>query len=344
MNLLETPLVHLAQGGETSFSWLLPAAATNAQHVDWLFYFILAVCTFFFVLIFGLQLLYCFKYKRKSEHEDFGEGATHNTPLEITWSVLPLFIALYMFYWGMVEAQALATVPANAHNIDVTAQKWSWTFRYPGGLEHNELHTWQGQPVRLTMRSQDVLHSFYVPEFRTKKDIIPGRYSEVWIQPEPPEGTEYPAKYRVFCTEYCGQDHWNMKSWAVVHKTEDDFREWLKQAGVRPEGMTKEAYGKQLWEGRGGCKSCHAIEEGAPRGTGPSWYDLSIMLRDGASRPILGGEAKTVDANYLRAAILQPSSEIAANYPAGGMPVKKLSDDDVDSLIAFIRSLAPAKN
>lgn len=346
MNLLAnwTAMANLAEAKrETHYSWLLPAASTNADHVDWLFYFIMGVCIFFFVLIFALQVWYCVKYRRKSEHDDFGQGATHNTPLEVTWSVLPLFIVLYMFYWGMVEANALATTPANAYNVDVTAVKWSWSFRYPGGLEHNELHMWKDQPVRLTMRSQDVLHSFFVPEFRTKKDIVPGRYSEIWVQSRPPEGTvpaDYPLKYRLFCTEYCGKDHWNMKSWLVVHETEEDFREWLKLAGVRPDNMSKEQYGEQLWSGRGGCKSCHAVEEDAAPGTGPNWYETSVALNNGGMRKIVGSEDVPVDANYLRTAILQPGVELHANYPSGGMPYKKLSDDDIDSLIAYIRSLA----
>ena len=190
--------------------WMPPPVSTVAGHVDWLFYFILGVSTFFFLLIVALMVLFVVRYRRRE-----GQGAevspSHNTALEVIWTVIPIVVVIVIFIFGFKGFLDMATPPANAYEIQVEAQKWSWSFTYPSGYVDSNLHVPVNRPVKLVMRSADVIHSLYVPAFRIKRDVVPGRYATAWF-----EATE-PGEYDLFCAEYCGTSHSDMLAHVVVH-------------------------------------------------------------------------------------------------------------------------------
>ncbi|MCX7895356.1 MAG: cytochrome c oxidase subunit II, partial [Thermoanaerobaculum sp.] len=188
-------------------SWLLVAergfmlpvqASSVAPAVDALFKFIFWVSAFFFLLIVGLMLFFVVRFRRRPGYQKPTEAPSHNTFLEITWSVIPLVLVMIMGFWGFKVFLDLNTPPANAYEVQVTGQKWKWLFTYPNGHVDETLHVPVDQPVRLVMTSEDVIHSFFVPAFRVKRDVVPGRYTKLWFR-----ATKV-GTYPVFCAEYCG--------------------------------------------------------------------------------------------------------------------------------------------
>ncbi len=342
-NLLQAPPVDLQDippgVRETSFSWLPPQMTTTAHIVDSPFWFVFWVCVFFFVLIVGLMMYFVIKYRRRDESEPPGEGATHNTPLEVAWTVIPLLLAVVMFYWGLDGYVALATPPSNCYEVNVTTQKWSWNFRYEGGAEHDELHTWVGQPVKLIMRSQDVLHCVDIPDFRVKMDIVPGRYTVAWFETT----QDALGEHRLYCAEYCGQDHSSMKTKVVVHQTREEFEEWLVEATTYPgpADMPLHVWGKQLYL-RKGCASCHNNETEDQDGKqGPSWVETAKLLTEGGMREFTDDTSAKVDENYINESIMLPKKRIAKGYEKGNMPGNTLNSIDRDAIIAYIKMLRP---
>jgi len=305
--------------------WMPPADSTSAAGVDRLFYFIFWLSVFFFILIVSLMVLFVFKYRAR-EGRGPQKSPSHHTALEVTWTVIPLILVLFIFYYGFKSYLDLYTPPANAYEINVTGQKWSWLFTYPNGHVDQNLHVPVNQPVRLVMTSEDVIHSLYIPNFRLKLDVVPGRYSKIWF-----EATN-PGEYNIFCAEYCGTGHSDMHALCVVHPT-GEFEKWLEDASDIFKDRSLSEVGEYLYKSRG-CAQCHSIDGTA--GTGPSFkgvFGHEVQFRDGSSG--------IADENYIRESILNPGAKVVSGYQ-NVMPTfqGKLADKEITAVIEYLKTLS----
>lgn len=342
--------------------WLPQSASTFSDQVDSTFMLILWICLFFLIPITIALIYFVFRYsKRKGEPAE--SQVSHNTPLEIAWSVLPSFLLVWIFVKGALGYLEQQVPPEGATALNVTAFKWGWTMDYGDGVFHPELHILKDNPTKLTMRSSDVIHSLFIPAFRVKRDIVPGRYNETWFHPtvaskrvsqekleaalkdaeENYNGVFDPERYQftedgyeyydLYCAEYCGRDHSVMQTQVVVHETQEDLDAWIKKYSGRQSGQTPAEYGELLYQRRG-CASCHSTD--GTRRVGPSFLDAF-----GSPRQFVGGDQGTVDENYVRESIIDPKAHVVDGY-SPVMPSYKgqLSDDDIDSLIAYLKTLS----
>lgn len=305
---------------------MLPAqGSTHAPAVDNLYMFIFWLSVFFFVLIAGLVGWFAVRYRRRSER-DRTSNVHHNFALEVTWSVIPLFLLLIVFFWGFKDYMTATVSPGNAMEINVTGEKWIWTFEYPDGMRSiGELYVPVSRDVKLIMISKDVLHSFFVPGFRIKMDVLPNRYTEQWFR------SDVPGEYQVQCTEYCGKGHSQMNAKIVV-MTPEEYQDYLENGPKNLRDMPLKELGKLLYETRG-CVTCHSID--GSRGQGPSWKGIY-----GQEHKMSDGRSMKVDENYIRQSILQPQAMIVAGFE-GIMPTYQglLRDREILALIEYIKTL-----
>lgn len=315
-----------ALGGSTtepSF-WMPEQASTSAPGIDFIFDFVLWLSVVFFVLIVGLMLLFVLRHRAKDLGET-GPPIHHNHALEFTWTIIPTILVVFIFWVGFRGFLDLSTPPANAYEIQVTGQQWQWLFTYPSGYVDGNLHVPVDRPVTLIMTSDDVIHSFFVPAFRVKRDVFPGRYSKVWFQ------AVEPGNYQIFCAEYCGTQHSTMLADCVVHPP-GEFEQWLEKASNFLDTVSPEEGGQMLF-GMRGCTQCHNAD--ATTKIGPGLGGLF-----GKSRTFQDGSTAVADENYLRQSILQPQAQIVAGFD-GVMPTQqgRLNDQEISALIAYIKSL-----
>lgn len=305
--------------------WMPEEASTTAGHVDWVFDLILYISLFFFLLIVGLMVLFVIRYRRR-KGVDPQASPTHHTGLEITWTAIPIILVAVIFYFGFVNYMNMVTPPGNAYEINVTAQRWTWLFTYPNGYVDQNLHVPVDQPIRLILTSEDVIHSFFVPAFRVKKDVVPGRYNTVWFQ-----ATE-PGEYDVFCAEYCGTSHSDMLAKVIVHPP-GGYETWLEQASNFLDTMSPAEAGEKLFNARG-CKQCHTVDGSA--NVGPTWKGMF-----GGKGIFTDGKPYTVDENYIRESILDPMAHIVAGYEAV-MPTYqgRLKDREITAIIEYMKTLS----
>ncbi len=296
-------------------------ASTIAGQVDALFLFLVAVTVFFSGVIFLLVAVFALKYRRRSEAER--PAPIHGSLLlEAFWTVVPLGIALAIFVWGAYLYFVISRPPAAAMEIYVVGKQWMWKLQHPTGQrEINELHVPVNRPVRLTMTSEDVIHSFYVPAFRIKADVVPGKYTSAWF-----EATKT-GEYHLFCAEYCGTSHAVMGGRIVVMEP-SEYERWLS-GGVAEESLP--AAGERLFA-RLACNTCHKADG---TGRGPS-----LVGKFGKPEKLTSGEVVVVDESYVRESILNPQARIAAGYPPI-MPTFKglVTEEQLLQLIAYIKSL-----
>lgn len=299
-------------------------ASTGAETVDHVFFFILIIAVIFFLIIVGVMALFVLKY-RKPRGAEATKTATHSNLLEATWSIIPAILVAAMFFWGFVGYMDMGQAPSNAYEIQVVAKKWTWSFTYPNGHVDNNLHVPVDRPVRLVMRSDDVIHSLYVPAFRLKMDVVPGRYNTTWF-----EATEV-GDYTLFCAEYCGTKHSMMLAKVVVHPS-GEFERWLKDAANFLERLTPVEAGELIFKRRG-CAQCHSVDGSAM--TGPSFKGVFDT-----EQSLTNGDKITVNRDYIRESILEPQAKIRAGYKPA-MPTYKgqLRDEEIDALIAYIKEL-----
>ncbi len=302
-------------------SALFPAeASTIAPYTDALYFFLVAVSlvglTFVTLLIFYFSLRY-----RRDKHP-VATQVEGSTILEATWTIIPLALFLVVFVWGGLLYFRIYNPPTNAMNIYVVGKQWMWKAEHPGGQhEINALHIPVGQPIQLTMISQDVFHSFSIPDFRVKREVIPGRYSTVWFQ------AVDPGTYHIFCTQYCGTLHSGMIG-EVTAMTPADYKKWLDES---TSGTSLAQNGERLFASMG-CNACH---NGNATARGPNLagvFGSKLTLTDGSQ--ILVNDA------YLRDAILNPSQHVTSGY-APIMPTYQgqISEDGLIDLVEYIKQL-----
>ena len=309
----------------TGFSLFPEQASTIAARTDGLLFFLLSLTTFFVLLIAGLILYFMIRYRRRSANE-VPAGIHGSLLLESVWTVIPFLISLVIFFWGASIFAALTRPPDDALQVNVVGKQWMWKVQHMNGRrEINELHMPVGRPVRITMTSEDVIHSFYVPAFRTKQDAVPGRYTSLWF-----EATK-PGSYHLFCAEYCGTLHSGMIGQVVVMEPAA-FQAWLagSASGDVP-ALSAAAAGEQVFT-RTGCPSCHTA---APGARGPA---LAGLL--GSTVKLRGGRTLVADEDYVRESIFNPSAKVVDGYEPI-MPTYQglLSEEDVMQLIAYLKSL-----
>ena len=311
-------------------NWLPEVASNLAIKVDGVLWFITIISLFFFVLISILLIVFAIKYRRRSEDEETPYITGHQT-FEIIWTVIPSILLMVIFVYGFVVYRDMRTPPKEATEINVVGKQWLWVFEYYNGKNTiNELYVQLNRPVKLVMRSEDVLHSFFVPAFRVKQDLVPGMYTQLWFTPIK-VGT-----FHLFCAEYCGTGHSKMLAKVIVMSPEA-YDIWEKEGvlekekGVAAIGSPSER-GKNIYT-KSGCNACHSTD-GNP-GVGPTFKGLM-----GKTEILQGGERIKVDENYIRESILEPQSKMVQGFQPV-MPSFKgiLSGDDISALIAYIKSL-----
>jgi cytochrome c oxidase subunit 2 len=300
-----------------------PEASTYAPREDALFFFLVAVSAFFVLLIFSLVTFFAIRYRRRSPDER-PRPTREPIALELAWSLIPFGLMVVMFFWGAKLYFYASRPPADATEIAVVAKQWMWKFQHPEGpREIDQLHVPVGVPIVLVMTSEDVIHSFFVPAFRIKRDVVPGRYVTAWFQ------ATKPGTYHLFCAQYCGTEHAGMTG-SVIVMDPVDYARWLRGAAAT---LTPVATGELLFQ-RLGCSSCHAANN---TGRGPSLAGIY-------GRPVrlANGETVIADDNYLREHILTPGQKVVAGYPRIMPTFRGLVDEDqLLQLIAYIKSLRP---
>ncbi len=299
---------------------LFPAqASTLASKTDALYLFLLAVTAFFTAIIFLMILVFAIRYRR-SKHP-VAVPIEGNNRLEAAWSFVPLVIAMAIFVWGAAVYFSYASVPRNALQVYGVGKQWMWKFQHADGQrEINELHVPVGRAVAVTLISQDVIHSFFVPAFRVKMDVLPNRYRTTWFQ------ATQTGTFHLFCAEYCGTQHSGMIGQIVVMEPAD-YEKWLTEHG---EGSLASS-GEKLFR-HYGCISCHRADSGQRGPDLAGLYGKQVFLSDG--RTILADE------NYIRESIVEPKAKIVAGFqPIMPTFQGQVTEDEMLQLVAYIKSL-----
>lgn len=308
--------------GDNGTAWLPEGATTLAPEIDGLFYFLAWTGLIVFLIVMGVVLYFLIKYRRQHPSER-PAAIQPNKMLETAWVIVPAILLLFVFIWSTQLFVRMNVAPADAYEIVVRANASMWEFEYPDGtIFPDELHLPIERPIRLLMSSDNVLHSFYVPAFRVKKDVLPNRRSSVWF-----EATRS-GTFEVFCTEYCGNEHSTKRAAVVVH-SQDEFDEWLASGGGRLDEMPLPELGEYLYQQQI-CNACHTLD--GTRLVGSSFLGLY-----GSERRFTDGSSVTVDDDYIRESILQPGAKVVEGYP-NGMPPSygALDERQISALIAFI--------
>ncbi len=309
----------------TATIWMPQQASTIASEVDALFYFVYWISIFFLAVITFGTIYFAVKYRRKGKRDQLTSGPHGHTGLELTWSVIPTLIVLVMFAWGFQVYLKMNVIPKDALEIKVTGYQWAWIFDYPEGFNTGgELVVPVNKPVKLLMSSLDVLHSFYVPAFRVKMDVLPNRYTSIWFE------AMYEGEFQVFCTEYCGKSHSDMLAMVKV-VSQTDYEKWLEKQSD-DSGTPPAEKGKKLFTSRA-CNTCHSTD--GSKSVGPTWQGTF-----GSTEVMASGEKITVDENYVRESILNPNAKVVKGFQPV-MPTFQgiLSDKDIDALVAYMKTL-----
>ena len=306
-------------------SHLLPPQGSEfAKEIDFMYMAILWLSIVLFLGIVLAMAYFAWRYRyvpgRATPHQ------THNTRLEIIWTVVPIFICIGLFFWGIVGYMKFAVGPGDAMEIQVTAKKWLWQFEYPDGTRSvNEIHMPVNKAVHLVMTSEDVLHDFYVPDMRVKRDIVPGRYTEYWFTPT------VIGEHSATCAEYCGKGHSDMRAKVFVD-TPEKYADWMATGGDEWKNHTPEEWGHIQYDQKG-CATCHSID--GSKSKGPTWKGIYGQVHQGTD-----GKGHPVDENYIRESILYPQAVIVQGYQPI-MPTFQglLREREILGVIEYIKSL-----
>jgi len=300
-------------------------ASSIAKSVDYLYFFLTAITLFFTVLIFLTIFYFMIKYRRRSPDER-PKAIEGSLPLEVLWTAIPTVLVAVVFVWSSTLYFRNSEAPKGSLEIFVTGKQWMWKAEHPEGQrEINELHVPLGRPVKLTMTSEDVIHDFFVPAFRVKKDVLPGRYTSLWFEPTQ-VGT-----FHLFCAQYCGAFHAGMIG-AIIVQEPDAYASWL--AGGAP-GESIEQAGAKVYQGSG-CGTCH-VDDGS--GLGPSL--LGVF---GHPVHLTTGETVTADDAYMRESILLPKAKVVLGYnPIMPSFQGQVTEEQLNNLVAYLRTLGNAQ-
>jgi cytochrome c oxidase subunit 2 len=307
-------------GMNGSFHWLPPSAAVSASRYDALFYSVIALMTVVALAVIVLILWFCIKYRARSD-VDRTAPPSRFLPLEIGWTVTPLAIFLGIYAWAAYDYTELHDTPAGAIPVFVVGKQWMWKLQHTNGRrEINELHVPVGKPVHLVMTSQDVIHSFFVPAFRLKQDVVPGRYTSLWFT------ATKTGEYRLHCAEYCGTDHAAMGGRIVVMQPAQ-YAQWLA-SGTPVPGIAAQGFALFREHGCSGCHDPHSSVH-AP--------DLNGLI--GRVVHLQDGRSLVADENYVRDSILLPTKDVVAGF-APVMPsfAGQVSEEDIQALVAYLQS------
>ena len=305
----------------TNFPFFPQVASEQASQVDALYFFLVAVTGFFMALVAILVVVFAVKFRRR-HNDEVGVAIHGSLALELLWTFIPLGITMVMFFWGAQVFFHMTRAPKGAMEIYVVGKQWMWKVQHmDGAREINELHVPLGVPVKLTMGSEDVIHSFFIPDFRVKADVVPGRYNTLWFT------ATKPGRYHLFCTQYCGTKHSAMIGWVTVMEPAD-YQAWL---GGGTSGGSMADNGAKLFQDLA-CSTCH-LENG--QGRAPS-------LKGAFGKPVQlqNGQTVTVDEAYIRESVLNPQAKVVAGFQPI-MPTFQglVTEEQLLQLIAYIKSL-----
>jgi cytochrome c oxidase subunit II len=299
----------------------------GAPHIDWVYYAIYYFSLFFTVVITGATLYFVYKYKRKKG--DKLEPPTDFTRLEIIWTVAPLFFIVLLFHVGFKGYVKNAVAADGAIEIRARAKQWLWEFEYPNGMRENgKLVLPVNRPVKVIISSDDVLHSFYIPEFRIKKDAVPGMYTSIPFLPT------VVGDAHVFCAEYCGTSHSAMLA-SVKVMPQAEWDDYMKKGPPPPpgcpQGTASACWGEQLFT-QNACPTCHSRD--GSKSPGPTFKGVF-----GRHEQMMTNDFVDIDENYIKESIRKPQAKIVMGYNTVVMPTFTLSDNQVDSLIAYLKTI-----
>jgi cytochrome c oxidase subunit II len=306
----------------TNFPFFPQQASAQAGQVDGIYFFMVAVTAFFSILIAALIVAFAIKYRRR-HREEIGHAIHGSLALELLWTVIPFFIVMVMFGWGAKVFFDMYRPPTGAMEIYVVGKQWMWKVQHMDGQrEINELHVPVGRPVKLIMGSEDVLHSYYIPDFRVKADVIPGRYNVLWFT------ATKPGNYHLFCAEYCGTKHSGMVG-SIIAMDPEDFQAWLSGGGASESPV---AAGLKLFQDLA-CITCHTGDATARGPQLANLYNSSVRLQDGST--------VTADDSYIRESIVNPRAKVVAGFQPI-MPTFQglVTEEQLLQLIAYVRSLS----
>lgn len=307
-------------------TYMPPQGTEIAKRYDNLYGFLVIVSFISCAVLIGGMIYFAVKYKRKTDH-DKTPYITHDTRLEVLWSVVPLIVFLVVFAWGWVVYNDMRSFPKDSLEISVSGKQWAWTAEYKNGVKSPDVVVPVNRNVKIILSSEDVIHSFYVPSFRIKQDAVPGSYQALWFN------SEKLGEFNVFCTEYCGTSHSAMLTKVRV-VSQEDFDKWLteeSEVGLLPLAQR----GEKIFKTRA-CASCHNVDSPAVK-IGPSLYQ-----RWGKDSNVDEGGKIAFDENYVRDSVMNPQSHIATGFPKPSpMPSfqGQLSESELTALIEYLKGL-----
>ncbi len=307
-------------------SWvpLFPDAASSfAWQVDALYFYLIGISLFFAVIVVVAVIAFAIKYREKEKFAT-PEEIHGSIPLELFWSFVPFVISMTIFLGGAIVYYNQYKIPEDTMEIYVVGKQWMWKIQHgTGQREINELHVPVGRNIKLTMTTEDVLHDFFIPAFRTKADVVPGRYTNLWFR------ATKPGRYHLFCAEYCGLNHSGMGGWVYVME-QKDFDNWLSGS---VSDQTPVQAGEDLFKNKLGCASCHAGGQNQRGAVLQGIFNKEVKL--------VGGQTVVADEAYIRNSILNPAGQIVEGYQPI-MPTFKgqVTEEQLVALVAYIKSLS----
>ena len=303
-----------------------PALLSTTDAVDPVFKFIFGACLLLLGGITATMIWFVVRYRRSRAPQPTSQAAG-NIWLETVWIVLPSILVMAMFYYGWAGYLALRTVPKDALPVTATARMWSWSFSYANGRTSSKLYVPVGKPVVVDLVSGDILHGFFIPAFRVKRDVVPGMKNHAWFV------AEKAGSYDLFCSQYCGKDHSAMIT-TVEALSAEEFTEWLAQKESPADGEAEKPDGARLAQEKG-CRACHSLD--GSRGVGPTFKGLynrqTKVLQNGKAVMV------TADDAYLRESIRAPNAKIVEGFQPIMPAFSDLTDAEVEALVEFIEGV-----